>query len=230
MGLSPDHYRNLHAGEDIYVIGSGPSLNHFGDIDRMFARKRIVSCNHGMSRAMRRLPDYLVTKYHQHAYEYLEWFPDVPVVVTRYDRGNRVREHLSDDVPFIVVDHPDNTGMTWNAGEWPSDASQFIATWSTITTAMHWAAHLGAANIVLVGHDCGHIDDVGRVPGYRQAADGLEDDDGDRDYWRGFDLQSRQVKRELERRYGCNVVSLDPFINRNCEGHTFRSYAGTLNG
>ena len=74
------------------------------------------------------------------------------------------------------------------------------------------------------------IDNAGRVPGYREAADGVDDDDGDQHFWRGFDRQSREVKSELESRYGCNVVSINPFINLNLEGHRWHSFAGTLNG
>lgn len=229
MGLDPRDYRGIHAGEDVFVLGSGPSLNHFTDIERMFAGKRIVSCNHGMTKAMTRMPDYLVTKYHHHAYEYALRFPNVPVVTTRHDLGNTYREPIREDNPFIVVDHIDNLGEYWR-GEWPTEPDQFVATWSTITTAMHWAAYLGASNVIMVGHDCGHLDEAGRVPGYRQEAEDDTSDDGDQGFWRGFDLQSRLVKSELVDRYGCNVVSLDPFINRNCEGHAYRSFAGTING
>lgn len=227
MGLDPRDYRDRHKGADIYVLGSGPSLNHVKP--SFFDGKTIVTANHGPMRVLDRV-DYLVTKYHRHAYEYLLHYPGIPVVTTRHDLGNSYREPIRNDNPFIVLDHPNNTGDLWNASQWPTDPDHFIATWSTICTAMHWAAYLGAANIIMVGHDCGHIDDAGRVPGYREAADGVDDDDGDQHFWRGFDRQSREVKSELESRYGCNVVSLNPFINLNLEGHRWRSFAGTLNG
>jgi hypothetical protein len=226
MGLDPEDHRDRFAGRDVYVFGSGPSLNHIDP--SFFDDKIVVTANHGATLTVDRV-DYLVTKYHRHAYEYLEKFPGTPIVVTRGNTGLEFGPHLPDDAPFIVVEHNNNTCQSWNLSQWPEHG--LVATWSTITTAMHWAAHIGAANIIMVGHDLGHIDQAGRIPGYRQAADGVADDDGDRHMWRGFDEQSRLVKAELLRRYDSlkNVVSLLPFINANMEGHAWSSFAGNLN-
>jgi hypothetical protein len=225
VGLA--EYENRHAGADVYVLGSGPSLNHIDPA--FFNGKIVVATNHGAMQVLDRV-DYLVTKYHHHAREYVQQWPHIPVVVTRSNTGTAGSPQLGDDEPFIVVDHNINTCEAWTREQWPDTG--LVATWSTITTAMHFAAHLGAANIIMVGHDLGHIDEAGRVPGYRQQADGVADDDGDKHMWRGFDEQSRQVKAELLARYDGlrNVVSLLPFINANMEGHRWSSFAGTLNG
>lgn len=223
--LDPAAHRNRFAGEDVYVLGSGPTFNH---LDPSFFRgKRLVSTNHGSMSVLGGV-DYLVTKYHRHAREYVEWWPHIPAVTTRWDLGGRGGTPLGDDAPFIVLDHNVNTGPDWSAADWPAEG-EFVATYSTITTAMHWAAHLGAANVIMVGHDCGWIDGGGRIPGYRMQADG-EDADGDSPLWPEFDRQSRVVKAELVERYGCNVVSVLPFINANMEGHHWHSFAGDVNG
>jgi hypothetical protein len=218
-GVNPEEYRDVLAGEDVYVLGSGPSLNHIPA--SFFAGKHIVTANHGaMSVVDPWDVDFMVTKYHAHAYEYAEQFPDMPIVVTRYNTGNYNDPRLEDDDRLIIVEHPHNTCGDWTAEQWPADG-EFIATWSTITTAMHWAAHIGAANIIMAGHDCGYLDADGRVGGYGS--------DHDHEWWPGFDAQSRVVKEELSRRYGCSIVSINPFINMNLEGHSWRSFAGTVN-
>jgi len=222
--FDPRSHRNRYAGRDIYVLGSGPSLNHIPT--RFFDGKLVVGTNHGVMTYLGRA-DYLVSKYHHHARDYRLRWPDIPVVVTRGNLGSiSSTGMLEDGPPFIVVDHNRNPGDTWRPTDWPTDPDALIATWSTIATAMHWAAYLGAANIIMAGHDCGWIDDVGRVPGYRQAADNVADDDGDSPMWEGFDAQSRMVKHELMERYGCTVTSVNPWINLALEGHTYRFAGG----
>ena len=226
MGLTLGDFADRHAGQDVYVLGSGPSLNHLDPA--FFAGKVTVSTNHGSLLILDRV-DYLVTKYHRHAWEYADQWPNIPVVTTRHDTGVFSGGRLGDETPFLVVEHNDNTCDKWTPDQWPT--AGLVATWSSITTAMHFAAHLGAANILMVGHDLGHIGGAGRIPGYRQRADGVADDDGDQHMWATFDRQSQQVKRELLARYEGlrNVVSVLPFINANMEGHHWSSFAGRLN-
>lgn len=226
--IDPRDHRGRCLDEDVYVLGSGPSLNHVPA--RFFDGKAVVSTNHGCTFAGI-TPTYLVTKYHRHAREYGLTHPGIPVVVTRHDTGNH-RNPVIGDFDGIVVDHNHNVDGDWTPEMWPTDPHALVATWSTITTAMHWAAYLGAANIIMVGHDCGRIDDVGRIPGYRDASRGPVDPPGDADsfMWQAFDAQSRMVKAELIARYGVTVTSLNPFLNVNMEGHAWRSFAGTLNG
>ena len=224
--LDPAAHRDRYKGQDIYVIGSGPSLNHIPA--SFFNNKILVSANHGSMKVLDRV-DYLVTKYHRHAWEYQEWWPHIPTVVPRCEVGDKFGLQLPANSPFIVVETNHNTYDKWTAADWPTEPNALIATWSTIATAMHWAAHLGAANIIMVGHDCGHIDETGRVPNYREEADGVLNDDGESWMWQQFDQQSRIVKAELMQRYSCTVTSLNPFINMNLEGHGWRSFAGSLN-
>lgn len=228
IDTDPRAHRDRFAGQDVYVLGSGPSLNHM-DLRSFLAGKVTVSTNHGCMTRVDSV-DYLVTKYHRHAVEYRQWWPHIPTVTMRDDLGSIGSGELPAGSGCIILDHTQNLGEEWTPALWPTDPDHFIATHSSICTAMHWAAYLGAANIVLIGHDCGWIDDAGRVPEYRSQADGVPDDDGDHPLWRSFDRQSQMVKAELQARYGCNVVSLLPFINANMEGHHWRSFAGELNG
>jgi hypothetical protein len=202
-------------GLDIYVLGSGPSLQHI-PLD-FWQGKVIVSTNHGCTlRGIK--PDYLVTKYHHHAREYAERFPASRTVVTRHDRGD-VNQPQIEPGPWIVLDHDQNLCERWD-GQWP-EPGKFLVTFSTITTAMHWAMHLGARNVILAGHDCGWIGESGRVDGYRRDSEGHGRDD-DSHLWSTFSAQTALVKQQLWLRFGVTVTSVNPFINLALEGHEYR--------
>jgi hypothetical protein len=216
--VHPSSHEGRHLGRDVYVLGSGPSLNHIPV--RFWHSKVIVATNTG---PLRLLPtvDYVVTKYHPLAAATLETHPEVGVVVTRHGRGQRSVGEFTDE-RAIIVDHNENPCGSFDGSQWPTDPHAMVATWSTIATAMHWAAYLGASNIILAGHDCGWIDDAGRIPGYQQETSGGTSDDDDSYLWAQFSAQSEIVKAQLVARYGVSVTSVNPFINLALEGHTYR--------
>lgn len=218
--LHPEQYRNILSG-DVYVIGSGATLDWFPA--GFFDGRIVVGANAGCLSAGI-TPQFVVTKYHEEAWRLHSERPEIPVAVSRYQCGNRNTERISDDCPFIVLEHPHNTCEKWSEADWPA-AGGFVASWSTITTAMHFAAHLGASTIIMVGHDCGTLDAAARLEGYYDRAER----DIDAEMFPVFDRQSRMVKACLERQYGCSVVSMLPFINANMEGHRWSSFAGSLN-
>jgi hypothetical protein len=77
---------------------------------------------------------------------------------------------------------------------------------------MHLAAHLGASTIILVGADCGTLDGEHRVKDYP---------DGDK-LWALYNKHHKLMKDWLEQNYSVKIHSLNPFINLNLEGHTFK--------
>ena len=83
---------------------------------------------------------------------------------------------------------------------------------SSIHGAMHLAAHMGAKHIVLVGADCGTIDNMHRVEGYYAG----------HTPWQLYDNHLIAMKKWLGQKYGARVYSLNPFVNFNLEGHTFQ--------
>jgi len=81
-----------------------------------------------------------------------------------------------------------------------------------------------AKNIILVAHDCGELDDKAWVNGY--VYDTMLDDE---EYINNvksravqFEAQTIQLKQKLQEVYGCNIYSLNPFINYSLEGHKYR--------
>jgi len=212
-----DDVAGTHEGGDVYVIGSGKTLDYYGA--GFFDGKVLIGVNYGWSFTIPRV-DYMVTKYHDMA---LEWVANERVgtmVVTRGLRGHRTMQPLTDD-RMLVVDHNENTVERWD-GDWPDDG--LVATHSTITTAMHLAAVLGARNVVVVGADCGVLDEETNLGDYNDGRRHLQFA-----MFGSFEKQNRIVANILRDRYEVNVVSLLPFVTPNMEGHTFRSHAGVLN-
>ena len=111
----------------------------------------------------------------------------------------------------------------------PSASNKLVVSFSTITTAIHLAAFLGAANIVLVGHDCGTLDGHTNVGGYHTPASlslawGPHHDAAKTAYtkWLGvIEQDTVRLKTLINEAYSCNVVSLNPFINFRLEGHSY---------
>jgi hypothetical protein len=204
-------------GGDVYVIASGKTLDYYDP--EFFEDKFLIGVNYGWSLTIPRV-DYMVTKYHETA---LEWVADERVgtmVVTRGLRGHRNMQPLTDD-RMLVVDHNENTVERWD-GDWPEDG--LVVTHSTITTAMHLAAVLGVRNIVTVGADCGVLDEETNVGDYKRDRKHLQ-------FARfgSFEKQNRIVAKILRERYGVNVMSMLPFVTPNMEGHKFKSPLGALN-
>jgi hypothetical protein len=212
-----DSFIGRHDGVDAYIIASGKTLDYYDP--RFFDGKFLIGVNYGWSLTLPKV-DYMVTKYHDTA---LEWVGDERVgtmVVTRGLRGHRNMQPLADD-RMLVVDHNENTVERWD-GDWPENG--LVATHSTITTAMHLAAVLGVRNIVTVGADCGVLDEETNVGDYKRDRKHLQ-------FARfgSFEKQNRIVAKILRDRYQVNVVSLLPFVTPNMEGHKFRSPHGVLN-
>lgn len=209
--------RNRHREADIYVIGSGKTVDFF---DPMFFQNRItIGVNQGWANHLHKV-DYMVTKYHQNALEWRNNARAGQVVVTRGDKGHHKR-WINDDENLVVVDHNDNTVKGWTADQWPTSFDALVATYSSITTATHLAAYLGASNIFMVGADCGDLDGHRTMEGHDPRSTTL-------DTFKFFEKQNRIVKNELEKRYRCRVMTLLPFATPNMDGHKFQSHAGTL--
>jgi len=208
-----------HDGETAFVIGSGRSLDFYDA--SFFVDKLLIGINYGWAVKLPRV-DYMVTKYHETAREWVGSNRVGTVVVTKGLRGHRNAEKIQDD-RMLIVDHNENQVEAWS-GEWPENG--LVATHSTITTGMHLAAVLGVRSIVMVGADCGLFDGDTNLPGYY----GPEvDTSKQRSFFPSFDRQNNIAAGILRERYNVNVVSLLPFVTPNMEGHRFQSHAGVLN-
>ena len=205
-------FRDSRPGETVYVLGSGATLNHLDPA--YFAEQTTIALN-TLALCWPIHPTYIVTKYHVEAEQIAATLPDVPVVIPRWCHGNLNSSEAASDAPNVYVfEHGMNPGADFDAtAHWPTDPDALVVSWSTITTAMHFAAYLGAATIILVGHDCGQLGGETHVTGYLPAPtiDELP-------WLLTIEGQSLGVKRQLVERYGVRVWSLSPFLNYNLDG------------
>jgi hypothetical protein len=204
--------QNLHKGETVWVLGSGPSLNYIDG--SLFDDKTTVSTNFS-ARALGVRADYAFTHYHANAADLLN---DTMTVVTIEHDTLTYKPWGGSDTPDLVLaptpyDRP--PGSSWNPlTTHKTGTGQITYGSSSLHGAIHLAAHLGASHIILVGADAGFIDDVSNADNYPSPTQTFS-----------FGVWNRHtvlLKQWLRERYGVNIHSLNPFINLNLEGHTFK--------
>ena len=95
-----------------------------------------------------------------------------------------------------------------------------VVSYSTITSAIHLAAFMGAANILLVGHDCGRVDGELKFAGYFES-DFQQSNPGFYEQFIGnIEPQTLVLRDRIGEVYGgCRVYSLNPWVNLGLEGH-----------
>jgi thiol-disulfide isomerase/thioredoxin len=208
-------FANKHQGEVAYVIGSGNTCTFFDP--SFFTDKLTVGVNSGWAQWLPKV-QYMLTKYHHMAEEWVGSERIETLLVSKGHTGqlDQVMEKRKD---MLVFDHAFNRVQDFTAVDFPD--SNLVVSYSSITSAIHFAAILGASAIITVGADCGWIDDKGNVGDYRQS---MVDDLA---YY--FELQNRIIAHEIRTRYNIPVMSLLPFITPNMEGHKFTSPFGALN-
>ena len=212
--------KDLHKGEDIYVLGSGTTLDF---IDKDFFNNKITVSVNDVGVVYLPTTQYVVTKYHREAIDYAQRLPNSKVLVSRGNLGNGDYPELPNNLSNLYYfNHNINKDHETSVNEWLFDEDALFVSWSSITSAMHLAAYLGAKNIIMVAHDCGELNDKSWVDGY-VVYDWSEDSiAGAKERNIKFEKQSVAVKKKLIELYGCNVYSLNPFINYSLEGHKYR--------
>ena len=206
----------------MYVLGSGATLNF---IDPKFFHKKITVCVNDVGEVYLPTTKYIVTKYHPEAKKFAQQMPDVNVVVSRGSLGGQYTSALPALKNLYTFSHNMNKDASTSVTtDWPVEDDSLYVSWSSITSAMHFAAYLGAKNIIMVAHDCGELDDKGWVSGYPVESWDKTKIEEAKERNRKFEIQSIAVKGKLKQLYGCNIYSLNPFINYNLEGVKYRSY------
>jgi hypothetical protein len=201
-------FKDIHAGETIWVIGSGGTLEF---IDPSFFDDKICISANFVGKVFG-LANYF-TFSHYHA-DSLEMADSSRFVFTpRREHGGR--DEWSGALPSNIVLFDTSSGepgtkfdpyIRDNPGE------NIVIGSSSIHGAMHLAAYMGAKAIVLVGVDCGRLNDTDRISDYPA---------GDTP-WNIYNDHLVMMKRWIKSNYGCQVYSLNPFVNLSLEGNKFR--------
>lgn len=206
-----DELRGKYRGQDIWIIGSGATAGHV-DPD-FFTGKITIGINH-VHRRFR--TTYLIGK------DGPDFITEasttgIPLIVSEFAYAMREqgKNDASDAYYFQHIEHgqPDIFDVI-------GTGDKTLVTWSTLGSALHIACEMGAANIILVGCDCGTLDGTFHFPGYSEAQSQAQ-----RWSYRKFlNATARDVvlaRDALQKHYGVRIYSLNPFVNLNLEGHKF---------
>ena len=208
-----------HAGEDVWVLGSGASMNFLNP--RFFDDKVVVATNlaaHGFGVISDRV--YVHSHYHENVQFQLR--PDWVFVTPRGDRGFAGSPTFEAENVVFYEHQP--TGNAFDVEAMWHESGLVVGS-SSIHGSMHLAAYMGARNVILVGADCGLVDGESNYSGYldergnSKSGDLIENDQ--LKWFARWDRDLVQVKQKLISVYGCGVYSLNPFVNYNLEGHSF---------
>lgn len=221
-----EDFKNTHLDEDIYIYASGKSCDF---IDNSFFKNKIVI---GVNQSYRRLkPTYLVRK----EFKLLEKIitnNELTDVIHFVSKGNCglgntknydiINSKFKNQNNIVIYNHNQNNRQITSL----PDGDKLVVSYSTITTAIHLAAYMGAKNIIIVGHDCGLLNGESNFTGYhtKESLSVAWKTNPQKQYndWLGkIENHTITLKKLLKDKYGCNVLSLNPFINFNLEGNNF---------
>jgi len=196
-----------YRGADIWIVAAGPTMDHVDPA--FFANKITIGVNQVF---VRFATDWLVRKETQLLDKAQE--SGIPLIASRYNCGSH-RLGLNPPADF-VFDHVDNGLTEIDLSVIEPGSGKIVVSYSTITSAMHVAAVMGAANIILCGHDCGTLDGRTRMSGYNDPIDG----EAFYRKWLGeIAPQTMAVRKKLSEVFDCRVYSLNPFVGLRMEGH-----------
>lgn len=208
----------IHQGEDIWVIGSGSSLDHVSP--SFFDNKYTV----GVNKIYKFFTvDYLVIHHHHLAEAILA--SKSKLIVSEYGccimGGRRITELLNGEDEYYMYRHQPQGFMEVDYSAY-GKKDMLIVGGTTVINAMSFAVHLGAANIILCGVDGGKLDGKINIDGYydKQTVNNEQQI--------GHALRTRQLIqqfRDFIKTKGISVYSLNPFTNMEYEGHQFKAEA-----
>ena len=211
-------FRGRHAGETVYVLASGASLNHIDP--GFFAGKTVVAVN--FIGAELGLTDYyMCSHYHLDAIAVTAKHPGQTIIVPEVDQGGTQLAPYAppgDNVWAFPTNQQAYAAFDPDV-HWPADPDSLVVGPTSLHFTMHFAHYLGAAHIVLVGADCGTLDGQENRSGH------------DRGIGSPWEVWARSLPRVADRlrAMGSNVYSLNPFVNFGIEGHSYWSPTAVVN-
>ena len=218
-------FKDRHKGKDIYVICAGPSSDYVPP--RFFTDKIVI----GVNNVFKKFPcNYVVSKDLKEHPRYTRMVQelkgtDVKLIFSEYHTGHLADGKNEPDIEGWYFEHLDNKSADMNDEVLSVIGSdKLVVSRSTVTSAMNFAAYIGAQNIILLGHDCGTIDGDLYDPTYTEPDWGSANNYASAPKWVGsIESQTLAVKNRLKKVYDCDVISINPFINFGLEGHRYTS-------
>lgn len=201
--------KNKHKGEDIWVVGSGASMNY---VHPSFFDNKI---NVGINLVdIKYKCDYLVHKHKECIQERIDRGENI--VCSEHDCGSLDKEKNIFTGEYYMFKHLHNETAVIDLSPLDSE-DMLVVSYTTLTSGIHLAYYMGAKNIILCGHDCG---DVGGQDHFRHYPTNPDNDYRAR-FFKAIEEQTIKLAKALRHR-GVSVCSLNPFINLALEGRVYQ--------
>lgn len=218
MQKSVRELENAHEGADIWIIAAGASMNY---VEPSFFDNKITI---GVNRVFRKFDcDYIITK-DSRGFEQIKSISssDTKLVLSKHESGNLYQGLNHVDFEHYIFEHPPKPNEQPMLQEIKKGKHRLVVSYSTITSALHLAAVMGAKNIMICGHDCGTIDGEATITDYYGEVKPHQKTEAKYVQWLGLiEEHTIAVADTIKREFGCNVHSLNPFVNFNLEGHSY---------
>jgi hypothetical protein len=201
-------YKNKYAGETAWVLGSGKTLDFVPN--GFFSDKLVVATNVTFRDRIGEgfaCSNYWMSKDNLVLPTVMPEQPQVP------DEWRTVKQDspLAIYVPTI----PQKYSAFDAEADWPENET-FVVGPSSIHLSLHWAVWLGVKHIVLVGADCGFIDEENNSENYYDSADqAVAIAHAHHKLWESVLMGMANKIRSR----GVSVHSLNPWVTFNLEGH-----------
>jgi hypothetical protein len=225
LAVQLEDFRGRHAGEDVWVVGSDPTLELFGT--DFFAGRTVV----GINLVGNLIPvTYIVTKADGEATDnaqgrLAEQNPRAVTIASKHEQGWYM-DPLVQIPGAVIFEHHNNPAEGFDSERHiPTEPGWLLVSQSTSGSALHFAALLGARTVFTVGIHGGRF-------GERSHSDGYYDTDQGTLHDLTYRIAAAQVPgicRKLTELYGTRFVTVLPWGNLACDGTSFRADYGTLN-
>jgi len=212
--------KNTHQGDDVWIIAAGPSLNYINN--SFFENKTTI----GVNRVCNYFNcEYVIAK-DGRGFKNIEdslTGANTKIVLSEHESGNLWQQKNTLNMPHYIFKHPAKPGEAPDLDCIHKQNDKIVVSYSTITSAIHLAAYMGAKNIMICGHDCGTIDDAGTIEGYYSEIKPHQGTEAGYLKWLSeIENHTAAVCQTLTDVYGVNIHSINPFINFNLEGHRYK--------
>ena len=218
-----EELKNKHKGEDIWLVSAGSSMDF---IESSFFENKIVLGQNNVYKKYK--CDYVVMKdcmeepRFPRAIRELEEL-DIPLIYTKHYAGHyKLQENVVSYKNSYMCNHSDNDKRIDGALE-VIGTDVMACVRSTITTMMNIAAYMGAKNIMSCGVDCGTINNNLYYDGYTEKDWKSAGNWGGVSGWISSTHDDNiQVRNKITEIYGCNIYSLNPFMNFQLDGNEYK--------
>jgi hypothetical protein len=219
-------FDGIHAGEDVWVVGSDASVDWFPE---GFWEGRTVV---GVNKVPMLLPcAYCVTKADRQKdggsrwiQEQVEALPNLPHIVSKHPNGHipyGLTEVYGPNVTYF--DHEQNRVQHFDAAkDIPSDSGRLLVSWSTLGSALHFAARLGARTVFIAGGSGGRFGEEWNLATYYKTPENTG-------ALAGMSMQAQAIADRLHEMYGTTFVTVLPWANLWFGGVKFQADYGAIN-